>query len=124
MDDISESPALAATSDGALNCSADRLNSPEDSAAYSYTQAHLHYGTNRTLLARVVPDSIYPNMWRIEWPDGSLSDIVNVARAKDAAIALCERGPPARNRTSMYWRLKRSRRPLEPRGAPHQGSAA
>jgi hypothetical protein len=36
---------------------------------------------------RIVRDQKYPNMWRIEFPDGKLSDMVNRTRAKDAAMA-------------------------------------
>lgn len=46
----------------------------------------------------VIPDSTYPNMWRVRFRDGPLSDMVNLARAKDALRALREdarnRGPP------------------------------
>jgi hypothetical protein len=38
----------------------------------------------------VVPDSKWPNMYRVRSPDGTLSDMVNLARAKDAAR--CARG--------------------------------
>jgi hypothetical protein len=48
---------------------------------------HLHKNRGPALLS-VVPDSVCPGMWRVERPDGSLSDLVNLARAKDAAIAL------------------------------------
>jgi hypothetical protein len=33
-------------------------------------------------LVRLVPDG---KLWRIEWPDEGLSDVVNLTRAKDAA---------------------------------------
>jgi hypothetical protein len=33
---------------------------------------------------RIVPDEHWPGMYRIKRPDGSLSDIVNLTRAKDA----------------------------------------
>jgi len=35
----------------------------------------------------VCPDETYPTMWRIHAPDGRISDMVNLSRAKDAAIA-------------------------------------
>jgi hypothetical protein len=35
----------------------------------------------------VQPDGEWPGMWRARAPDGPLSDMVNLARAKDAAIA-------------------------------------
>jgi hypothetical protein len=34
----------------------------------------------------VCRDECYPQMWRIRDRDGTLSDMVNLARAKDAAI--------------------------------------
>ena len=32
-----------------------------------------------------VPDTKYPKMWRVKYPDGRLTDMVNLTRAKDAA---------------------------------------
>ena len=64
----------------------------------------LHYGTSKTPLAWVIPDAKYPSMWRIKWPDGHLSDMVNLSRAKDAAVAIAERGPPARYRRMFNWK--------------------
>jgi hypothetical protein len=45
----------------------------------------LHYGRRTTAVLHVVPDKTYPAMWRIRLPDGSLSDMANLMRAKDAA---------------------------------------
>lgn len=39
----------------------------------------------------VVPDAKYPTMWRVRFPDGTLSDMVNRTRAKDAALTLLGR---------------------------------
>jgi hypothetical protein len=40
----------------------------------------------------VVPDKKYPDvMWRVRRPDGSLSDMVNRTRAKDAAMVMLDR---------------------------------
>jgi hypothetical protein len=90
------------------------MSEPQTNSA----QVHeLHYGTSRTPLARVVPDSTYPNMWRVIWSGGQ-SDMVNLARSKDAAMAICERGPPPRNRARLHWRLNRSDSPPEARTAP------
>ena len=36
-------------------------------------------------LAAVVQDKKYPTMWRVDRFDGTLSDMVNLTRAKDAA---------------------------------------
>jgi hypothetical protein len=38
----------------------------------------------------IEPDSTYPGMWRLRWPDGDLSDMANIARAKDAAACFLE----------------------------------
>lgn len=35
----------------------------------------------------IVQDEKYPTMWRVRSPDGSLSDMANRTRAKDAAMA-------------------------------------
>jgi hypothetical protein len=43
-----------------------------------------------TALARIVPDKKYSNMWRVVYPDGRLSDMVNLTRAKDVARGIAE----------------------------------
>src|SRR5262245_40209908 len=73
----------------------------------------LHYGRSRAPLARIVADDYWPSMWRIVWPDRCRSDLVNLDRAKDAAAAIAERGPPARNRRRLHWRHERSKTPSE-----------
>jgi len=35
---------------------------------------------------KIVPESKYPGMYRIVLPDGSLSDVLNLCRAKDTAV--------------------------------------
>jgi hypothetical protein len=40
---------------------------------------------NSREVARVEPDITYPAMWRVRLPNGSVSDMVNRTRAKDAA---------------------------------------
>jgi hypothetical protein len=62
----------------------------------------LHYGSARTPIALVVPDSV---MYRIRWPSGELSDMVNLSRAKDAVVAICERGPPRRDPRLFNWKI-------------------
>jgi hypothetical protein len=42
----------------------------------------------RKAVAEVVRDKTYPTMWRVKLPDGSLSDMVNRTRAKDAAMSI------------------------------------
>jgi hypothetical protein len=46
----------------------------------------------RSMPPGIVPDEHYPGMYRLRLPDGSLSDIVNLTRAKHALAALREGG--------------------------------
>jgi hypothetical protein len=46
-------------------------------------------GAHRAIV-RVVQDSTYPNMWRVKFADGILSDMVNLTRAKDAGATHVE----------------------------------
>jgi len=39
---------------------------------------------------KVVPNAAHPGMWRVRWPDGRLSDITNLTRAKDAVTCFIE----------------------------------
>ena len=39
---------------------------------------------------KVVPDSAHRGMWRVRWPDGRLSDMTNLTRAKDAVACFVE----------------------------------
>jgi hypothetical protein len=39
---------------------------------------------------RVVPDAARSGMWRVRWPDGRLSDVTNLTRAKDAVACFME----------------------------------
>ena len=41
-------------------------------------------------LARIVPDTTYPEMWRVVRPDGNLTDMVNKTRAMDLAFGRAE----------------------------------
>ena len=79
---------------------------------------NLHYGSSRSPLARIVADDVWPSMWRIVWPDGRRFDLVNLDRAKDAAAAIAERGPPARNRRLLHWKKDTSKTPSEARPSP------
>jgi hypothetical protein len=40
------------------------------------------------VLATILPDSTWPNMWRVQMPDGHVSDMANLTRARDAAYVL------------------------------------
>ena len=48
----------------------------------------LFVGRRRVL--RIERDGEHPQMWRVQWPDGALSDAVNLTRAKDAAEDFAE----------------------------------
>src|SRR5689334_11213315 len=39
-------------------------------------------------MVRVVPDDRWPGMWRVRRHDGRLTDMVNLTRAKDAAMCI------------------------------------
>jgi hypothetical protein len=55
-------------------------------------ELHLHIGRRYTgILIR--PDGCYPGMWRILWPDGRLSPMGNLTRAKDAALLFARQMP-------------------------------
>jgi hypothetical protein len=51
----------------------------------------LFHGNNRNPLISIEPDSKYAGMYRLRFQEGGLSDMVNLTRAKDAAIALALR---------------------------------
>jgi hypothetical protein len=48
---------------------------------------YLLFGADR-LLAAVKPDKDWPGLWRVHLPDGRITDMVNLTRAKDAALSL------------------------------------
>ena len=55
---------------------------------------------------RIERDATFPNMWRVRWPSGCLSDMVNLSRAKDAVACFME---------SMERRQRGRQKRLEPR---------
>jgi hypothetical protein len=61
-----------------------------DDIRMSWKDHRLYLGTRLSGYS-VVPDEQYPTMWRVKRPDGSLSDMVNLPRAKDAAMAMLGR---------------------------------
>lgn len=75
----------------------------------------LYYGRSKKPLAWVKPDERYSGMWRIHWPDGEVSDMVNLDRAMEAAADWAERGPPRLGRRIFHWRYDRRQTPS---GAP------
>jgi hypothetical protein len=80
----------------------------------------LFHGNNPNPLLSVEPDSKYTGMYRVRFPDGGFSDMVNLARAKDAACWFALRSlnssphgprPCATSRTNLNP-LASLRRPL------------
>jgi hypothetical protein len=63
----------------------------------------LYYG--RRAVIDVVPDERWPTMWRVKL-DGRLSDMANITRAKDAAMAIARKLSPKYTNTNM-WDWKR-----------------
>ena len=60
-----------------------------------WTNRELVWRGNRLFLKRggeplgeIVPDPQWKGMWRVRLPDGTLSDMVNITRARDAARSL------------------------------------
>jgi hypothetical protein len=52
----------------------------------------LHCVGKQDALLHVVPDGVYPKMWRVRSLDGRLSDMANISWARDAAKAIaCRR---------------------------------
>jgi hypothetical protein len=54
--------------------------------ATRWVSRELHCG--RQVVATIEPDDVWPKMWRVRLPNGQLSDMVNLTRAKDAAVHL------------------------------------
>ena len=64
----------------------------------------LHCGGSRTALAFVVPDLRCPNMHRIMWPAGGMSDLANLTRCKDAVLLIAATGPARRDACLLHWK--------------------
>lgn len=39
---------------------------------------------------KIIPDDKWPNMYRIQWPDGTISDMANLTRCNDAVARFKE----------------------------------
>lgn len=46
--------------------------------------------SKRLCRPKAIPDSVYPDMWRVQWPDGRLSDLANLTRVNDAIACFLE----------------------------------
>src|SRR5262245_13830122 len=64
------------------------------------------YEGRRALGWELVQDEKFPSMWRVKGPDGTLSDMVNLTRAKDAGRLLAGRGQVA---TRFQWKATQAR---------------
>jgi len=69
------------------------------------TQHRLYLGSRSTGIV-IAPDERYPSMYRIHWPDREPSDIVNLTRAKDAAMRYVARqqGDRAQGTLDFKWK--------------------
>ncbi len=47
-------------------------------------------GASNGFRAVIVLEAVRPGMWRVRWPDGRLSDMTNLTRAKDAVACFME----------------------------------
>ena len=54
-------------------------------SAFRWRGTRLYF--NEKIIARIIADETCPKMWRVVRPDGSLSDMANITRARDAALA-------------------------------------
>jgi hypothetical protein len=65
-------------------------------------ELRLHIGRRYTGI-RIVRWRFYPGMWRVAWPDGQVSPMGNMARAKDAALTFARRMPGFGGRQVHRW---------------------
>jgi hypothetical protein len=79
----------------------------------------------RPLQIRIIPVPEYPGMYRVRWPDGRLSPMGNITRAKEAAIMYAHAAGLANSRSNGKWMHMGARRHgRDGRSQPsqHQGS--
>ena len=68
----------------------------------------------------IEPDSHWTSMWRIHAPNGTISDMVNLTRAKDAAIAWAR--PRGLGSTDIVrWNTRETAAEVPCDGESHQG---
>jgi len=48
-------------------------------------------------------DAVHPKMWRVCLPNGRLSDMVNLTRAKEAAETIARQNDPEIGWTGFRW---------------------
>jgi hypothetical protein len=62
------------------------------------TAISLHLGQGKAALLRVVPEAVYPGMFRVRGLNGSLTNMANLTWAKDGALAIWRASTPAKGR--------------------------
>jgi hypothetical protein len=77
------------------------------------------YIGQRTTGISVCQDRVYPDMWRIE-RNGVVSDMVNISRAKDAAISWA-RPKGLGGEEVAHWRYRQMARAGSPVRRPGKG---
>jgi hypothetical protein len=54
------------------------------------------------VIATVLPDTVWPRMYRIHWRDGRVSDFANLTRCRDAAEVIASNG--GRDQRWFNWK--------------------
>ncbi len=79
----------------------------------------------RRKMVEIEQDARYPKMWRVKHPDGRLSDMVNLTRARDAAVGFAlaslnsgTKETPSGGRQSEFKSDPVPRQPPEGNNAP------
>src|SRR5262249_39517935 len=68
-----------------------RFSTAAKMARVRFPVAHTRDKSAAGAYVAIVPDERFPGMYRLKCTDGSLSDMVNLTRAKDALAAMHER---------------------------------
>jgi hypothetical protein len=83
----------------------------------------LHAIGHRSAVVHVVPDGVWPGMWRVRHPDGQLSDMANLSWAKDGAIAVAMRLLDPRKRGEQHARISSPLSETEQASVDHRPDA-
>jgi hypothetical protein len=62
-----------------------------DTARLQWNGDGLHLDGKGRAVVTIVRDEQYPFMWRVRYPDGRRTDMINRTRAKDAALSIALR---------------------------------
>jgi hypothetical protein len=80
------------------------------------------YDGNLNTGLTVRPDADWPSMWHIHYPDGSVSDMVNISRATDAALTWLRR-TTGQHTANFKWKCAVSATAARPREKQHPARA-